>query len=62
MDPIKLHNYAEQRCHTYGCQVSACMREANNPSKCNQLLAVLQECIEKEKKYVLENYKKPQKQ
>jgi len=56
MDPIKLHNKAEQRCKPLGCKVQGCMKEAQQPEKCNQLLREFQQCVSQEKQKILEEF------
>lgn len=57
MEELKLYNSAEQKCKRFGCAFNKCNVVSENPEKCRKLFRNLQECIAKEKKYLIDKYK-----
>ena len=58
MDLTDLQNRAEQspHCKPIGCQAMSCASRMTDPDECNRLLNSYRNCIENQKKIILEAY------
>src|SRR4051812_20743107 len=62
MDIIKLSQVSEQRCRSFGCKLEVCLYKMQDTTKCNQLFRQLNNCIELEKKDIINTFIKTKKQ
>lgn len=62
MNLVLLHNVSEQRCRPFGCRLENCLYKFSDLNKCSTLFRQLNECVDKERKKVIYQFIKTNKQ
>ena len=62
MDANRIGRVAEQRCRPFGCKLEGCLYSMRDPTKCNKLFRDLNICIDLERKDIIDNFIKTNKQ